>query len=272
MSGRGRASREASAVTVTAYMILAAASILAVAAACIMGARPVQALPSYARQTGSNAPPATMAFPSSRPMAGSSSSTANVWTGGTSNFPPIAAMAIPSFTNVRKGVDGGLRAQVSGPYNNATSLSQAASSMAARYSHGLGTFAQVTYDNVPNTIHWDNIDLRYALPSELFGREAVLRRERQQQSDGERCVELDAGLGLPLSCLRAGATPGAITLIEGTSRSRLSASTPIYTRNRLVYAEFGGYRTLSPRTLTTLGTQPEGTSAFRESHPLGGSP
>jgi hypothetical protein len=38
---------------------------------------------------------------------------------------------------------------------------------------GLGSFAQVTYDQVPNRIHWDNIDLRYALPSDLFDREAV---------------------------------------------------------------------------------------------------
>jgi hypothetical protein len=73
MPGRGRASRAASAVTATAYMF-AAASILVVAAVCIVGARPVQALPSYARQTGQQC--ADCHFPNSRPMAASSSSTA----------------------------------------------------------------------------------------------------------------------------------------------------------------------------------------------------
>jgi hypothetical protein len=107
MSGRGRASRAASAVTATAYMF-AAASILAGAAVCIVGARPVQALPSYARQTGQQCAACHNGFPELTPYGRQFKLNGYVWTGGTSNFPPIAAMAIPSFTNVRKGVDGGL--------------------------------------------------------------------------------------------------------------------------------------------------------------------
>ena len=79
-------------------------------------------------------------------------------------------MAIPTFTNVRKGVDGGL---VPGfGYNNDFAFTGSLF-YGGKIFDGLGTFAQVTYDNVPNRIHWDNIDLRYATPSELFGREAV---------------------------------------------------------------------------------------------------
>jgi len=52
MSGWGRASKAASEATATAYAVFAAVSVLAVTAVCIVGVTPVQALPSYARQTG----------------------------------------------------------------------------------------------------------------------------------------------------------------------------------------------------------------------------
>jgi hypothetical protein len=108
MSGTALAARATSGVVVTAYAILVAVALLAVAAANIMGARPAQALPSYARQTGQQCAACHNGFPELTPYGRQFKLNGYVWTGGTSNFPPIAAMAIPSFTNVRKGVDGGL--------------------------------------------------------------------------------------------------------------------------------------------------------------------
>src|ERR1700719_5343535 len=107
-SGWGRASKAASEVTATAYAVFAAVSVLAVAAVCIVGVTPVQALPSYARQTGQQCAACHNGFPALTPYGRQFKLNGYTWTGGTSNFPPITAMAIPSFTNVRKGVDGGL--------------------------------------------------------------------------------------------------------------------------------------------------------------------
>ena len=80
MSGRGRASRAASAVTVTAYIVFAAASILLVAAVCIVGARPVQALPSYARQTGQQCAACHNGFPELTPYGRQFKLNGYVWT------------------------------------------------------------------------------------------------------------------------------------------------------------------------------------------------
>ena len=72
MSGRGRASKAASALTATACSVFADGSVLAVAVVCIMGVRPVQALPSYARQTGQQCAACHNGFPELTPyMAGS---------------------------------------------------------------------------------------------------------------------------------------------------------------------------------------------------------
>src|SRR5271166_4468198 len=117
MSDSGLASKAASAVTATAYIVLAAASVLAVAAVCIVGIRPVQALPSYARQTGQQCAACHDGFPELTPYGRLFKLNGYTFTGGTSNLPPFAAMAIPSFTHTAAGQPGGA-AQYFGPNNN----------------------------------------------------------------------------------------------------------------------------------------------------------
>ena len=166
MSVRGRASRTTSGVTATVYAVLTAMTVLAFAAICIVSVRRAQALPSYARQTGQQCAACHNGFPELTPYGRQFKLNGYTWTGGTSDLPPIAAMAIPTFTNVRKGIDGGL---VPGfGFNNDFAFTGSLF-YGGKIFDGLGTFSQVTYGNVPNRIHWDNIDLRYATPSELFG-------------------------------------------------------------------------------------------------------
>src|SRR5271155_4891833 len=96
-------SKAGRAVAATAYAVLAALPVLAAVAVCIVGVKPVQALPSYARQTGQECAACHNGFPELTPYGRHSKRKGYVWTGGSSTFPPIAAMAIPTFTNVRKG-------------------------------------------------------------------------------------------------------------------------------------------------------------------------
>ena len=260
MSGRGHASRAASAVSATAYIVLAVASVLAVAVVCIVGIRPVQALPSYARQTGQQCAACHNGFPELTPYGRQFKLNGYVWSGGTSNLPPIAAMAIPTFTNVRKGVEGGL---VPGfGYNNDFAFTGSLF-YGGKIFDGLGTFAQVTYGNVPNRIHWDNIDLRYAAPSELFGSEAVFGVSANNNPTVNDVWNSTPAWGYPYLASELAPSPGAMTLIEGTFAQQVAGLNPYIYWNRLVYAEVGGYGTLSPRTNTTLGIEPEGTSAFQ---------
>src|SRR5271167_3835311 len=156
MSGRGLASKTTWEVASIVYASLAAVLLLGAVVLCIVSARPAQALPSYARQTGQQCAACHNGFPELTPYGRQFKLNGYTWTGGTSNLPPIAAMAIPTFTNVRKGVDGGL---VPGfGYNNDFAFTGSLF-YGGKIFDGLGTFTQVTYDQVPDRIHWDNIDL-----------------------------------------------------------------------------------------------------------------
>src|SRR6516225_12408074 len=106
MSGGGRASKAASKMA-AAYAIFTAMAVLAVVAVCVVSVRPARALPSYARQTGQQCAACHNGYFELTPYGRQFKLNGYTWTGGTSNLPPIAAMAIPTFTNVRKGVDGG---------------------------------------------------------------------------------------------------------------------------------------------------------------------
>ena len=163
MSGGGRASKVASRMTATAYAVFTAAAVLAVAVICVVSVSPAQALPSYARQTGQQCAACHNGFPELTPYGRQFKLNGYTWTGGTSDLPPIAAMAIPTFTNVRKGIDGGL---VPGFGTNNDFAFTGSLFYGGKIFDGLGSFAQVTFGNVSNRIHWDNIDLRYATPSE----------------------------------------------------------------------------------------------------------
>ena len=171
MSSRGRASTAVSGIAATACIVLAAASVLAVVVVYSVGIRPAQALPSYARQTGQQCAACHNGFPELTPYGRQFKLNGYVWSGGTWNLAPIAVELLsPTFTNVRKGMAGGLAPGFG--FNNDFAFTGSLF-YGGKIFDSLGAFAQVRYDNVPNTIHWDNIDIRYATRSELFGREAV---------------------------------------------------------------------------------------------------
>src|SRR6516162_6355988 len=265
MSAGRRASRAASNMAAFAYATLCAVILLTGAVLCIVGAGPVQALPSYARQTGQQCAACHNGFPELTPYGRQFKLNGYTWTGGTSNLLPIAAMAIPTFTNVRKGVDGGLAPGFG--FNNDFAFTGSLF-YGGKIFDGLGAFAQVTYDNVPNRIHWDNIDLRYATPSELFGSEAVFGVSANNNPTVNDVWNSTPAWGYPYLASELAPTPGAMTLIEGTFAQQVIGLNPYIYWNRLVYAEIGGYGTMSPRTNTTLGIEPQGTSAFQGDRPL----
>jgi hypothetical protein len=236
MSGR-LACNAVSEVTITAWAVLAAVPLLAVAAVCIVVVRPAQAIPSYARQTGQQCAACHNGFPELTPYGRQFKLNGYVWSSGTSNLPPIAAEPIPTFTNTRKGVAGGLAPGFG--FNNDFAF---AGSLfyGGKIFDSLGAFAQVTYDNVPNTIHWDNTDIRYATRSELFGRETVFGVSANNNPTVNDIWNSTPAWGYPYIASELAPVPGAMALIEGTFAQQVIGLNPFIYWNRLVYAEVGG--------------------------------
>src|SRR5271156_6592734 len=77
-------------------------------AAILISAPPAKALPSYARQTGQQCAACHNGFPELTPYGRLFKLNGYTFTGGTSNLPPIAVMAIPNFTHVAQSQPGGL--------------------------------------------------------------------------------------------------------------------------------------------------------------------
>src|ERR1700688_3453968 len=76
-----------------------AALLAAVAIGCVAHWRPAEALPSYARQTGQECAACHNGFPELTPYGRLFKLNGYTFSGGTTDMPAIAGMAIPTFTH-----------------------------------------------------------------------------------------------------------------------------------------------------------------------------
>lgn len=226
----------------------------------LAGIRPAQALPSYARQTGQQCAACHNGFPELTPYGRLFKLNGYTFTGGNlEGVPPIAAMMIPSFTHTAQDQPGGAAPNF-GPNDNFAFTGSLF--YGGRIIDHLGAFAQITYDQVPNTFHWDNTDIRYANVGQLFGRELVYGVSLNNNPTVEDVWNSTPAWGYPFFSSELTPAPAAHTLIEGGLAQQVLGLNPYIYWNRLVYLEAGGYRTLGPWSLGALGIQPEGTSAI----------
>jgi hypothetical protein len=223
------------------------------------GAGPAQALPSYARQTGQQCAACHNGFPELTPYGRLFKLNGYTFAGGTSNLPPLAMMAIPNFTHVAEPVPGGLAPGFGD--NNVVAFTGSLFYGGKIFDH-LGAFVQATYDQVPNAIHWDNTDIRYANTGELSGKELVYGISLNNNPTVNDVWNTTPAWGYPYLVSPVAPGPVAHTLVESGLAQQVLGLNPYVYWDRLVYLEVGGYRTLSPGQLSALGIPPPGTSSI----------
>ncbi len=219
----------------------------------------MRALPSYARQTGQQCAACHNGFPELTPYGRLFKLNGYTFTGGDSNWPPIAVMAIPNFTHVAQSQSGGLAPGFGN--NNDVAFTGSLFYGGKIFDH-VGAFIQGTYDQVPNAIHWDNLDIRYANTGQLSGTELVYGTSLNNNPTVNDVWNSTPAWGYPYVASQLAPTPAATTLVEGPLAQQVLGLNPYIYWNRLVYAEIGGYRTLSPWSLSALGIPPPGTSSI----------
>lgn len=242
-----------------AALALAALLVPGVAAICIIAAKPVEALPSYARQTGQQCAACHDGFPELTPYGRLFKLNGYTFTGGTSNLPPFAAMAIPSFTHTAAGQPGG-----AAPYFGANNNIGFTGSLfyGGKIAENLGAFIQGTYDEVRRNFNWDNTDIRLAKVAELLGHETLFGASLNNNPTVNDVWNSTPAWSFPYVSSELAPTPVAHPLIEGGLAQQVVGLNPYVYWNRLVYAEIGAYQTLGPSTLSALGINPDGTSAI----------
>src|SRR5579859_2280646 len=122
----------------------------------------VLALPSFAVQTGQQCEACHVgAFgPQLTQLGRQFKLNGYMMTDGGDHFPPLAAMALTSFTHTKADQPGGASPGFKG--NDNVALDQASLFYAGRFDDHSGAFIQTTYDGVGNVFHWDQLDVRYA--------------------------------------------------------------------------------------------------------------
>lgn len=227
--------------------------------ATAVGPRPAHALPSYARQTGQQCAACHNGFPELTPYGRLFKLNGYTFTGGTLDWPGLAAMMIPNFTHTDKDQAGGA-APGFGPNNNFAFTGSLF--YGGRLLDHVGIFSQATYDQTANQLTWDNLDLRYANTSLLSNKELVYGISLNNNPTVNDVWNSTPAWGYPY--VGSGLAPGApaSTLIEGGLTQQVLGFNPYIYLDRLFYAEIGGYRTLGPRSLSALGVIPAGTSSI----------
>jgi hypothetical protein len=237
--------------------VAATVLVLVFAAAMLFGASHASALPAYARQTGQQCAACHNGFPELTPYGRLFK--LNGYTfggGGEAGLPRLSGMVIPTFTHTDTGEPGNTAHY--GPNNN-FDIATASLFYGGAIAPNLGAFAQLTYDDGPRQLHWDNTDIRYARATTLFDREVVFGASLNNNPTVTDVWNTTPAWGYPYESSQLALTPAAGTLIGGFAQQVVGVTSYAYV-NRFYYAELGFYRTFSPRMETTLGASPFGPS------------
>ncbi|KUR73711.1 hypothetical protein AQZ52_01715 [Novosphingobium fuchskuhlense] len=234
--------------------VLPATLPLAAALAVLVIARPAQAVPSYAEQTGQPCQachvggfgPQLTPFGREFKLGG--------YTLRTKPFNvPLAAMAIASYTHTNKD-------QVPAPdhikANDNIAFDQGSVFLAGGVGQHFGGFVQVTYDGVGRAWAWDNVDLRAVTQGKVFGKDAVFGLTFNNSPTTQDVWNTTPAWGFPYTDTAVSSTPGAAALIDGgLAQNTLGVAAYSWIDHKL-YLEGGAYTSPKAGTLRWLGADP----------------
>ena len=244
------------------FVLTALLALACVVLICGTDLRRARALPSFARQTGQECAACHVAFPELTAFGRQFKLNGYTMTGGESSLPPLAFMLQPAFTHTEAGQSGGAAPHF-GPNNN-LALQQASLFYGGAVTSNIGAFAQATYDGASRRFGWDNTDLRFALPGSgnAAGWDTIFGVSVNNNPTVQDVWNTTPAWRFPFASSSLAPTPAASPLIEGGLAQKSLGATAYTFWHDLLYAEVGGYRTLSTRTLQTLGADTTGASSI----------
>lgn len=226
---------------------------------------PAYAIPSFARQTGLQCNACHTAYPQLNAFGRQFKLNSYSLTGGDNKLPPLALMLQPSFTHTNKSQPGGAAPHFN--ENDNAALSQASVFYGGTIYDRLGAFSQFTYSGVDDRFGIDNTDIRWSGTGELGGSDLVYGVTLNNNPTVEDLWNTTPAWGFPFAGSDLAPAPAAATLIEGGLGQQVAGLGGYVLWNDLFYAQVAGYRTLSPRTQTSLGVSPEGEDQLSNTMP-----
>ena len=240
---------------------------VAVAAALItVGARPAEALPSYARQTGQPCATCHTAYPELTPYGRQFKIGGYTAGGGGWQGPPIAAMYMAGFTRTASNQDA---PPAPGLHVNNNLVSQQVSGFIAGQLYGnLGSFIQITGDPVGGTVGLDASDVRYADTLRLFGKGMVWGIDVNNAPTVEDPWNTTPSWGWPqISSTIAPAFGPPLTHLEGSYTSIVGGAGAYAFWNDMLYADLTFYKGLPVPALQAFNVGNSTTDALNNVAP-----
>jgi hypothetical protein len=221
-------------------------------------ARTAAAVPLYARQTGQSCAACHNGFPELTPYGRLFKLNAYTFGGGQSRLPPIAFMTAASFTNTQAPQPGGAAPHFAD--NNNFAIDFFSMFYGGVLLPHVGMFGQITYDNIGKALAWDNTDIRFADAVKIDGTETILGVDVNNNPTVQDVWNTAPAWEYPWLASGVAPTPVAATVIEGALAQQVVGVTVNAYWNRLIYGEFGGYRTLGNNLLEKLGADANGNT------------
>lgn len=147
------------------------------------------------------------------------------------------------------------------------SLDQASLFLGTRITDQLGMLAQGTYSGDERHFAWDNTDIRWARPLNLFGGRSVIGISVNNNPTVQDLWNSTPAWGFPYINSPLLPTPGASPVISGMLAQLVLGGTVYAMIRDHVYLEGGLYRGLSDRWLDNVGLYPSSSP-----HVEGGAP
>jgi len=234
--------------------------------------RTVQAVPSFARQTGLSCEACHTDFPVLTDFGRNFKLNGYTLSTGQTELPPLAVFLQPSFTQTNQNQTGGAAPHF-GPNSN-VALTQASIFYSGRlfgpYSDLLlngpiqtfldkfGTFTQVTFDGVARRWQWDNTEVRYADSTTLLTEPVTYGIFSNNNPGMEDPWNSTPVWGYPFSSSGVAPTSPVHTLIEeGLAQEVLGVGVYAMIANSF-YIDLAGYHGLDGHIQESLGIDPDG--------------
>lgn len=214
------------------------------------------ALPSFARQTGMDCAACHVgAFgPQLTPKGIDFKMSGYSDTGGEGRSLPLSAMVLGTYTHTASALG-----EDPGPNdgrNNNLSLQEVSAFIAGRLFEHAGSFTQLTYSDIDKKMVLDALELRYAAPVKVADKDALLGvtvNNNPSQTDPFNTLP---GWRAPFTGSELSNGPVASPLLDGGLEHQVLGSS-VYTYWNHLYAELGGYRSLSASTLRKINVKDE---------------
>lgn len=228
---------------------------MAALAALLLTPAVVQAVPSFARQTGMSCESCHTAFPELTAM-GRSFKASGYSFGvkkvkakasddtkddlGAPALPPISAMLQASYTVLKSQPDPAFTDAGAGADRRGTAVfpQQASLFLAGEVAPDLGTFIQMTYDS---SFHFDNSDIRYAHDLDLLGKNVTLGLDMNNNPTVQDLWNSTPAWGQPYAVPGTSAFGPASPQIASLGAKVMGVGGYAF-YNNMVYAEVAGYR------------------------------